>query len=567
MITELTPQITPQLMEILTKKYYISSYPKTVGKLVRNNEITNTPGAFFGDEGKGKIIAALSNDELIKMLIKANSGENQGHTQYINGIKYVFALMPSGIFKKKLINAIGPECVFDPISFMEREVSQLLKNNIPYDNLYIGNVHIVTPYHKIIDKIANPKNSSTLKGMSPAHISKVWKRGLRLDDLFNDKKEQKKIIEKDIELYNMMLKYKKITEKQIIKDFLKDEKKGRKTPKHIYGFLAAKDKAKYLVNLYEKEVKNNKLFPKRADVNYMARQVLKKGGKILIEPAQAYNLSNGVETHWKSSTSAQTHSAGTIASCLVNSQKYKILTINVQKGPISSRVGIGANPSGFVSQSYFSEQDMDTSKELEGKCTDFNAIQKMFFECISPNGILVSKMYKDKDGKKYPINEAMAIASSTFFGELGSTTGKPRVTGLFDCLAHKQVMDVQGPYTLISAMDRGDYLDKIGLVVAYKYVGNKVIDCNGIKYKKGHIIRINDQYPNERVLKYCIPIIKVISGWKNHPINAEKRNKNDPLPKEVQNYIGTIDRLCGSETIVIGNGKETENLIYLKQVA
>lgn len=31
----------------------------------------------------------------------------------------------------------------------------------------------------------------------------------------------------------------------------------------------------------------------------------------------------------------------------------------------------------------------------------------------------------------------MAIASSKHFGERGATTLKPRITGLFDCVAHQ----------------------------------------------------------------------------------------------------------------------------------
>ena len=42
------------------------------------------------------------------------------------------------------VNVIGPECVMDPVSFMEREVSQLLLTNVEYkDRLFIGNVHLV----------------------------------------------------------------------------------------------------------------------------------------------------------------------------------------------------------------------------------------------------------------------------------------------------------------------------------------------------------------------------------------------------------------------------------------
>ena len=44
------------------------------------------------------------------------------------------------------MNVIGPECVMDPVSFMEREISQLIDTWVEYkDRLFIGNVHLVCP--------------------------------------------------------------------------------------------------------------------------------------------------------------------------------------------------------------------------------------------------------------------------------------------------------------------------------------------------------------------------------------------------------------------------------------
>ena len=55
------------------------------------------------------------------------------------------------------------------------------------DYLFVGNVHIVTPYHKLLDFLLSATNASTLKGMAPVHASKVTKRGIRLDHLFNSR--------------------------------------------------------------------------------------------------------------------------------------------------------------------------------------------------------------------------------------------------------------------------------------------------------------------------------------------------------------------------------------------
>jgi adenylosuccinate synthase len=62
---------------------------------------------------------------------RVNSGENAGHTVIgANKVKYDFHLCPSGILTEGKVNCIGPECVMDPVSFMQREISQLVDTNV-----------------------------------------------------------------------------------------------------------------------------------------------------------------------------------------------------------------------------------------------------------------------------------------------------------------------------------------------------------------------------------------------------------------------------------------------------
>lgn len=65
--------------------------------------------------------------------------------------------------------------------------------------VFIGNVHVVTPYHKLLDFMSSATNASTLKGMSPVHSSKVTKRGIRMDHLFNDREVCRRRLAKDME--------------------------------------------------------------------------------------------------------------------------------------------------------------------------------------------------------------------------------------------------------------------------------------------------------------------------------------------------------------------------------
>jgi adenylosuccinate synthase len=550
------------------REYYISSFEKTLLPLIKENQIIVVAGAYFGDEGKGKITDAIANCDLVELILRMNSGENAGHTVVADRRKFVFNLTPSGILVPGKVNGIGPECVMDPVSYMQKEISQLVNAGIKYkDRLFVGNVHIVGPHHKILDFTLSPANSSTLMGMSYVHAAKVSKRGLRLDHLFNDRTEAEKRLKKDLDTYHALMQYNKRDEKKVLEDLREEMARRNKTvPQHLADFLVAADKMGCILNMYEREVVQNSAFPKRRDVCHMAREYLRKGKKVLLESPQSFFLSNSTEKHWPSSTSAQTHAAGVIASANINPAKHPYVVVNVAKTPCDSRVGIGANPSSFVPQNYFSKQKINTLDSLEGKCMNFEAIQKEYFGSIQPNGILNPVKYTDTSGT-YLINEAMSIAAARKFGEKGATTGKPRVVGLFDCLAAKLVNDVQGPYLSISAMDRGDDMDYIGITVGYVFHHPKddMLDSNGIVYKNGDIIRIGDEYPCDQVLEHCYPIIKVMPSWKNTPIGVDKRKPEDLLPENVQAFIGTIEDLTELKVISIGNGQDTKNLIYIKR--
>ena len=138
---------------------------------------------------------------------------------------------------------------------------------------------------------------------------------------------------------------------------------------------------------------------------------------------------------------------------------------------------------------------------------------------------------------------------------------------MFDCLAERLVNDVQGPYLSISAMDRGDDMDYVGMTVGYVFhhPQDDMVDSNGILYRNGDIIRLGDHYPCDHVLEHCYPIIKVMPGWKETPIGVEKRKADDALPENVQKFIGAVEDFTGFNVISIGNGQDTKNLIYIKR--
>lgn len=554
-----------------TLDYVVSSFKRTIGKLVRQNDFVIIAGSYFGDEGKGKETHAVAMDPSIAMVLRDLSGENAGHTVWYKGVKYTLNLTPSAIAIPGKICLIGPECVMDPVNYMEKEIANLVAAGIDYkDRLFVGNVHIVGPHHKILDFALSPSNSSTLMGMSYVHAAKAKKIGLRLDDIFNGFQDDSiKRLKRDLDDYHALLRHHGKDEKKILEDLTRLRDSGKAVPQHLFDFLEANDKVEYLKNLYREKVVHNPEFPKRADVLRMVNEALKVGKKVLGESPQGYWISNATEKHWASSTSAQAHASGVLATSGINPGKYRVVVINVAKTPGDSRVGIGANPSSFVPQDYFSKLKINKMNDLRDACLDFDRIQKEYFSAVQGNGILQPRFYHE-DGDKgiFLISEAMAIASARRLNECGSTTGKPRVVGLFDCVAAYQVNEAQGPHLAISAMDRGDLFDHVGMTVAYVFhnPSGKTITSNGRKYNDGDIIKIGDQYPCDNVLKYCHPIIKVMDGWKNTPISVTVRKKDDPLPAAVKDFMGTIEELTGFRIAAIGNGPDSDDVIYVQRM-
>ena len=71
-------------------------------------------GLQWGDEGKGKIVDVLA--EKYDIVARFQGGPNAGHTLKFDGKKFVLHTIPSGIFRKSLINLIGNGVVIHPSS-------------------------------------------------------------------------------------------------------------------------------------------------------------------------------------------------------------------------------------------------------------------------------------------------------------------------------------------------------------------------------------------------------------------------------------------------------------------
>ena len=144
-------------------------------------------GLQWGDEGKGKIVDVLAKD--YDIVARFQGGPNAGHTLKFDNKKFVLHTVPSGIFRKQLINVIGNGVVIDPIT-LKKEIAKLKEAEIDYkDRLLVARkAHLILPTHRYLDaakEASKGKNKigSTLKGIGPTYMDKTGRNGLRVGDI------------------------------------------------------------------------------------------------------------------------------------------------------------------------------------------------------------------------------------------------------------------------------------------------------------------------------------------------------------------------------------------------
>lgn len=271
-------------------------------------------GSQWGDEGKGKIIDALS--PTLDFVIRFNGGNNAGHTVINEYGKFPLHLVPSGVFSKKATSYISNGVVIDP-QVLADEIKLIKKSGLTLKNRFFisPRAHIILPYHKLFDRLfeeakGKGKTGTTGRGIGPVYADKVSYNGIRVSD-FLDKK-------RFLEKLNVQLKIKN----KIIQAFGEKPLKAEDIEKE-YG------KARALLAPYVKE-----LFP-------VIKAALKKKKKLLLESAQAVFLDNDWGTY-PFVTASTIVPGGINASAGIPSQEITDV-IGVTKA-YTTRVGSGPFP-------------------------------------------------------------------------------------------------------------------------------------------------------------------------------------------------------------------------------
>ena len=164
-------------------------------------------GACWGDEGKGKITDILAEDSDI--VVRFQGGSNAGHTIITNYGRFALHQLPSGIFRKNILNIIGNGVALSVENFID-ELKAVTEQGVPMPNILISNrCQIVMPYHKALDgmeeaRLASKSFGSTKSGIAPFYSDKYAKIGFQVSELFGSKEDLMEKIDHVLDLKNVL---------------------------------------------------------------------------------------------------------------------------------------------------------------------------------------------------------------------------------------------------------------------------------------------------------------------------------------------------------------------------
>ena len=148
--------------------------------------VTAVVGAQWGDEGKGRVVDYLAADA--DLVVRYGGGNNAGHTVVNPHGHFKLHLIPSGIFYPDTRNLLGGGVVINPPALVS-ELDELAAVGFDGANLFVSDrAHLVMPYHVLIDQLEErergaAKLGTTSRGIGPAYVDKVARRGIRVADL------------------------------------------------------------------------------------------------------------------------------------------------------------------------------------------------------------------------------------------------------------------------------------------------------------------------------------------------------------------------------------------------
>ncbi|MEA4942285.1 MAG: adenylosuccinate synthase [Oscillibacter sp.] len=149
-------------------------------------------GINWGDEGKGRMVDLITDH--YDVVIRYQGGGNAGHTVVNEYGKFALHLLPSGIFRKGVVNILGNGVAVDCESlWTEMEDIRSKGVSITPENLKISDrASLLLPWHRLLDgleeqRLADKKYGSTKQGIAPFYSDKFQKKTVQAGELLYPK--------------------------------------------------------------------------------------------------------------------------------------------------------------------------------------------------------------------------------------------------------------------------------------------------------------------------------------------------------------------------------------------
>ena len=145
-------------------------------------------GINWGDEGKGRMVDLVTAD--YDVVVRYQGGGNAGHTVVNEFGKFALHLLPSGIFRKGVVNILGNGVALDCESLWT-EMSDVMDQGVAItpENLKISDrASLLLPWHRDLDsleeaRLADKKYGSTKQGIAPFYSDKYQKKTIQAGEL------------------------------------------------------------------------------------------------------------------------------------------------------------------------------------------------------------------------------------------------------------------------------------------------------------------------------------------------------------------------------------------------
>lgn len=150
-------------------------------------------GINWGDEGKGRMVDLLT--EKYDVVVRFQGGGNAGHTVINEFGKFALHLLPSGIFRKNVVNILGNGVALDPENLW-KEMQQVMEQGVALtpENLKVSDrASVLLPWHRDLDeleenRLKDKKYGSTKQGIAPFYSDKYQKKTILAGELFYPEK-------------------------------------------------------------------------------------------------------------------------------------------------------------------------------------------------------------------------------------------------------------------------------------------------------------------------------------------------------------------------------------------